>query len=198
MLWISETWYYVCAKFYFTKPLNKQLWRNCFLFATFAVAGFIGAYAQPAEGFTFGAGVRLGLPIGDFADYNSFGVGAELQGEYGFSDMVSGVVTTGYTNFFGKDYEIPGFGKFEGESIGYIPILVGARVYPSTNFFIGAQVGYGILTGGGSSDGAFNYQPQIGYNTEKFQLALNYNGLSKDRATLNHIGLTGIFKFGGR
>jgi hypothetical protein len=167
------------------------------LVATFVVAGFIGAYAQPAEGFTFGAGVRLGLPIGDFGDYSSFGVGGELQGEFGFSDMVSGVVTTGYTSFFGKDYEIPGLGTIEGESTGYIPILVGARVYPSTNFFIGAQIGYGLLTGGGDSEGAFNYQPQIGYNTEKFQLALNYNSLSKDGSSVSHIGLTGIFKFGG-
>jgi hypothetical protein len=171
--------------------------KKVLLVTTFLVAGFIGAYAQPAEGFSFGAGVRLGLPIGDFADFNSFGVGAELQGEYGFSDMVSGVVTTGYTNFFGKDYDIPGIGTIDGESTGYIPILVGARVYPSTNFFIGAQVGYGILTGGNDSEGAFNYQPQIGYNAEKFQLALNYNGLSKDGSTLSHIGLTAIFKFGG-
>jgi len=167
------------------------------LIATFVVAGFIGAYAQPAEGFTFGAGIRLGLPIGDFGDFSSFGVGAELQGEFGFSDMVSGVVTTGYTSFFGKDYDIPGLGTIEGESTGYIPILVGARVYPSANFFIGAQIGYGLLTGGGDSEGAFNYQPQIGYNAEKFQLALNYNSLSKDGSSVSHIGLTGIFKFGG-
>ena len=171
--------------------------KKLFLVATFVVAGFIGAYAQPAEGFTFGAGVRLGLPIGDFGDFSSFGVGAELQGELGFSDMVSGVVTTGYTSFFGKDYEIPGLGTIEGESTGYIPILVGARVYPSTNFFIGAQIGYGLITGNGESDGGFNYQPQVGYNTEKFQLALNYSGLSINSVNLGHIALTGIFKFGG-
>ncbi|MGZ8517137.1 MAG: hypothetical protein ACXWWD_07300 [Chitinophagaceae bacterium] len=171
--------------------------KKLFLVATFVVAGFVGAYAQPTEGFSFGAGIRLGLPIGDFADFSSFGVGGELQGEYGFSDMVSGILTTGYTSFFGKDYDIPGGGTIKGESTGYIPILAGIRVYPSTNFFIGAQAGYGILTGGGDSEGAFNYQPQIGYNGEKFQLALNYNGLSKDGSTLSHIGLTGIFKFGG-
>jgi hypothetical protein len=171
--------------------------KKLFLAASFIIAGFISANAQPSEGFTFGAGIRLGLPIGDFGDVSSFGVGAELQGEYGFSDMVSGVGTIGYTNFFGKDYDVPGLGTIKGESTGYIPILVGARVYPSTSFFIGAQLGYGILTGNGESSGAFNYQPQIGYNGERFQLALNYNGLSKDGSTLSHIGLTGIFKFGG-
>lgn len=171
--------------------------KKVFLATVFVVAGFIGAYAQPTEGFTFGAGVRLGLPIGDFADFSSFGVGGELQGEYGFSDMFSGIITTGYTSFFGKDYDVPGFGTVKGESTGYIPILVGVRVYPSTNFFVGGQLGYGIFTGGGSSEGAFNYQPQIGYNASNFQLALNYNALSKNGFTTSHIGLTGIFKFGG-
>jgi hypothetical protein len=62
-------------------------------------ASFVNACAQPPEGFSFGAGVRLGLPIGDFADVSSFGVGGELQGEYGFSDKVSGIFTTGYSAF---------------------------------------------------------------------------------------------------
>lgn len=165
------------------------------LVASFMIAGIIGVNAQ--EGFTFGAGIRLALPIGDFGDTHSFGVGGELQGEYFFSEMFSGVATSGYTSFFGKTVDIPGFGSFEVDAVGYIPILVGVRVYPSTQFFIGAQAGYGILTGGKDSEGAFNYQPQIGYNGSKIQVALNYNGLSKDGETLSHIGLTVIYKFGG-
>ena len=126
--------------------------KKLFLVAIITVAGFTGAYAQPTEGFSFGAGVRLGLPIGDFSDISSFGVGGELLGEYGFSDMVSGVISTGYTSFFGKDVDIPGIGTIEYDATGYIPILVGALVYPSSNFFIGVQLGYGILTGGGDAD----------------------------------------------
>ena len=136
------------------------------------------------------------MPIGDFGDTHSFGVGGELQGEYSFSEKVSGVVTTGYTSFFGKTVDF-GFGEIELESVGLIPIIAGVRVYPTTNFFIGAQAGYGILTGGGDSEGAFCYQPQIGYNGNRFQVALNYNALSKDGSSLSHIGLTGIFKLGG-
>lgn len=168
--------------------------KKVFLATAFIVASFIGAKGQ--EGFTFGAGVRVGLPIGDFSDSHSFGIGVEAQGEYQFSEMFSGVITSGYTSFFGKKYDIPGVGSYKADAAGLIPILAGVRVYPSTNFFIGAQAGYGILTGG-SSGGAFNYQPQVGYNSGSFQLALNYNGLSKNGTTLSHIGLTGIYKFGG-
>jgi len=153
--------------------------------------------AQAPQGFQFGGGVRLGVPIGDFSEVSTFGIGGELQGEYGFSEKVSAVVNTGYTSFLGKEITILGT-SVKLDATGYIPILAGVRVYPSGNFFIGAQAGYGILTGGGGdSEGAFNYQPQIGYNGEKFQVALNYNGLSKDGSTLSHIGLTGIIKFGG-
>jgi len=170
--------------------------KKVFLAATFVVASFMGAYAQPAEGFQFGAGLRASLPIGDFSDSYSFGIGAELQGEYGISDMISAVATTGYTSFFAKKISLPGGGSIKPDALGYIPILVGARVYPSSNFFIGGQVGYGVFTGSGSS-GAFNYQPQVGYNAETFQVALNYNGLSKSGTTSSHIGLSAIYKFGG-
>lgn len=156
----------------------------------FIMAGLKAANSQAVKKIIFGAGIRAGLPIGDFEEFTSFGIGGELQGEYKFADMISGVGTIGYTNFFGKDY---GGGKTK--STGYIPILAGIRVYPVIRFFLGAQIGYGILTGGNNSEGAFNYQLQVGYNASKFQLALNYNGLSNNGATFSHISLTGIFKF---
>jgi hypothetical protein len=166
--------------------------KKLLLVATFLVAGFMSANAQ----FTFGAGIRLGMPIGDFGDTHSFGIGGELQGEYNFTENVSGVITTGYTSFFGKTVDF-GFGEVELDAVGLIPIIAGVRVYPSTNFSIGAQAGYGILTGNDDSEGAFMYQPQVGYNADRFQIALNYNALTKDGSTLGHIGLTAIFKLGG-
>jgi hypothetical protein len=160
--------------------------KKVLLVATFVVAGFIGANAQD---FQFGAGPTIGLPIGDAGDISSFVVGAEVQGELKFSDMVSGVGTIGYSHFLGKD-----FGGYK-LSYGAVPILVGARVYPSEQFFIGGQIGYGFFTGDASGSG-FAYRPQVGYNASSFQLALAYNGVS-DNGTISWIGLTGIFKFGG-
>jgi hypothetical protein len=94
--------------------------------------------------------------------------------------------------------DLPGGGSIKYDATGYIPILAGVRVYPSATFFIGGQVGYGLFTGNGSSDGGFNYQPQVGYNASQFQLILNYNGVSINSYNYGHIGLTGIFKFGGQ
>lgn len=161
-------------------------------FAIAIVTASFAANAQnsgASEGFKVGAGLRVGLPVGEFGDVYGFALGAEVQGEYKFSPMVSGTITTGYTRFMGKT-----IGGFEIPSTGIIPILAGVRVYPSTQFFVGGRLGLSLSTEeGGGSD--FTYEPQIGYNGQRFQLALGYNAISGDGSTAGHIGLTGIIKF---
>jgi len=149
-------------------------------------------YAVAGSGFHFGAGINLGLPVGDWSDFWSFGIGVEAQGEYMFSEKFSLVFNSGYTSFLGKDVN-----GFKADALGLIPIYAGVRVYPASQFFIGARIGVAILTGGGSSTTGFGYRPEIGYNGGPIQIALSYNGLSKEGETLSHIGLTAIYVFGG-
>jgi hypothetical protein len=170
---------------------------------SFLVATFFGAKAQTQQqgDFHFGVGLNLGLPVGTFHDISSFGVGGHVQGEYNFTDNITGVLTTGYTSFFGKTVtESDGLGgtfSFKEPSLGLIPIVAGPRFYPVDQFFVGVQAGIGILTGGGSSTSGFDYYPQIGYNADQFQVILGYNGVSASGATYGNISLTGVFKFGG-
>ena len=167
-----------------------------FLAVSFTALPFT-ANAQPKEGLGFGAGVRASLPIGDFSKSHSFGVGAELQAEYGFAENFSGIFTTGYTSFFGKTVDMGGGVEVKYDAQGYIPFLAGARYYAAPSFFIGGQIGYGLFTGNGGSSGAFNYQPQVVYNGSSYQVTLNYNGLSKNSSTTSHLGLAAVFLFGG-
>lgn len=160
--------------------------KKVFLVAAFTVAGFVGLNAQ--KDFKLGAGINVGLPVGDIKDAANFAIGAELQGELGLSETVKGLATVGYTHFLGKELA-PGVKlKF-----GAVPILVGARVYPSEQFFVGGQVGYGFFTGD-ADGGGFAYKPQVGYDAGKFQLALSYNAIS-DNGTTSWLGLSGIVKF---
>ena len=152
----------------------------------------VNAQNSASKSVQFGGGLRFGLPVGDFHLSHSIGIGAELQAEYKLSPTASLTGTTGFTNFIGKSETYDGY-KYKMDAVGYIPILVGARFYPSSNVFIGAKAGYGILTGAGSG-GAFNFEPQVGYNADKFQLALGYNALVDD-GTLGHLGVTAIYKF---
>ena len=169
--------------------------KKVLLIIVFAVS-FCAANAQKNAGTVhFGGGLNLGLPVGNFANISSFGIGVELQGEYKFSNTASGIGSISYTNFFGKTVDFPGVGSVKYDNVGLIPILLGVRVYPSPQFFIGGKIGYGAFTGGGSS-GGFDYNPQIGYNGYDIQIAFGYNGVAVSGGTLGHIGLSVIYKFG--
>lgn len=136
-----------------------------------------------------GAGIRLGRTVGDYKKFFSSVFGAELQVEHRFSSKISGLFTTGHFRYFGK--EVDGFNV---DHTGMIPVLVGARVYPLNSLFVGGRFGLGIVTKG-TANSAFNYEPQIGYNREKFQLTLGYNARPEDNLTLAHLGLSAILKF---
>lgn len=161
--------------------------KKIILVVTFIVAGFIGANAQ----FTFGVGAHVGLPVGDAGDISSFVVGGELQGEYNFSESASGIVSAAYSHFIGED-----LGAGFKLNYGAVPLLVGARYYPSSKFFVGGQIGYGFFTGD-ADGGGFAYKPQIGYNSDLIQVGLSYNAITDDGATISWVGLSAVFKLGG-
>ncbi|HEY1214279.1 MAG TPA: hypothetical protein VGE93_11660 [Bryobacteraceae bacterium] len=164
--------------------------------------------AQMAAGdFHFGAGIHLGLPIGDFHNVSSFGIGGELQGEYAFTENVTGVATTGYTYFAGKSIDLGGGDSYKA-NYGHIPVLVGARYYATEQVFFGAQIGYGHysvsissnvqgFTGASGGSGGFEYRPQVGYNANPVQFILSYDGTSVSGGTFSQIGLYAIYTFGG-
>jgi hypothetical protein len=164
-------------------------------------ASAITVRAQMTQGdFTFGAGIHLGLPTGNLNTVTSFGLGGEVQAEYAFSENLTGVATSGYTYFFGKSFD-NGLGGTYKVNYGHIPVIVGARFYPSEQIFVGAQIGYGHYSassqGVSSSSGGFEYRPQVGYNADMFQFILSYDGVSVTGGSLAHIGLTALYKFGG-
>jgi hypothetical protein len=163
--------------------------------------------AQMAAGdFHFGAGIHLGLPVGDFHNVSSFGIGGELQGEYAFTENVTGVATTGYTYFAGKSFD-DGIGGTYKANYGHIPIIVGARYYATEQVFFGAQIGYGhysvsvsgtnIGNGASGGSGGFEYRPQVGYNANPIQFILSYDGTSVSGGTFSQIGLSALYTFGG-
>lgn len=165
-----------------------------FLLALSIVAVSFAANAQSKDGgFHVAGGLHTGLVVGTYDVLYNFGVGGELQGEYNFAENISGTITSGYTSFFAKS----AYKNIGGSAVGYIPVLAGIRFYPSSQFFVGAKLGLGILTGGGGSGSSsgFNYQPEIGFNGERFQVSVGYNGVSVTGGTFSHIGLSALYKF---
>nr|WP_238558352.1 hypothetical protein [Elizabethkingia anophelis] len=100
-------------------------------------------------------------------------------------------IATGYQHFFVKsDWKDAG-----GSDAGYIPLAASAQYSVSPNFFIGADLGYGFLTGKYASGGGFYYQPKVGYQQSNWELYLGYKGVSKDSNTLGSVNLGFNFKF---
>ncbi|MBL7752645.1 MAG: hypothetical protein JNN29_14785 [Chitinophagaceae bacterium] len=143
-----------------------------------------GVNAQ--SGFTFGVGVNAALPTGVISNASSFVIGAEAQGEFGFNDQVSGIVTAGYAHFLEKNNS--------GLNFGAVPLLAGARYNATENFFVGAQVGYGFFTGN-ANGGGFAYKPQVGFKTGSVQITGSYNAISNN-GTIGWAGVSAVFTFG--
>ena len=137
-----------------------------------------------ASEFKIGIGPRIGVVVGDYDQIFGLAIGGELQGEYMISTDASITGATGYTNFSGKN---------NFSSAGFVPVLVGARYYPSSQFFFAGRLGASFYTGMGGGTW-FTYEPQVGYNGSRVQVALGYNGASKNSVTLAHVGLSAIIK----
>jgi hypothetical protein len=163
----------------------------------------IGAQAQSqakSGGFKFGVGLDLALPTGNFGTVTSFGIGGQVQGELMLADNISGIASVGYQSFLGKSFPDGAGGTFK-YSYGLIPILVGARFYPSEQFFVGAQIGVGLLhasySGLSSNTSGFDYLPQVGYVAGPLQFTLGYNGVSASGGTFGSMQLSAVYTFGG-
>ena len=63
-------------------------------------------------------------------------------------------------------------------------------------FFLGTDLGYGVLLYDGDSDGGFYYQPKAGYRMNNVDLVLSYKGVSKDGSSLSSVNFGVAFNVG--
>lgn len=137
--------------------------------------GFAFTNAQSEGTNWLKVGVHAGIPTGDASDASSFALGVDAK--YQFLDLESfGVgVATGYTNYFGKEIN-----NIKVDDFGVVPVAALLRYYPTQNFFIGTDLGYGFITGSGNSEGGFYYRPEIGYHNTDWNIFAYYAGVSDD------------------
>lgn len=136
----------------------------------------------------FKVGINGALPIGDAGDFADFSVGVDAVYLWNVSEKFDAGIATGFSNAFTKDIEVLG-STVEVDDVQFVPIAGTARYNVSTNFYLGADLGYAIGINDGN-DGGFYYRPRIGYNfSEKVSLNLSYTGVSVDGGSWDTIGL---------
>lgn len=146
----------------------------------------LGVSLQAQEGMNLG--INLGLPVGDASDFSSFSLGVDANYLWNVSESVDVGVATGFTNAFGKTFEILGQ-DFDGEDVQFIPIAAAGRFHVTDKFRAGADIGYAIGINDGN-DGGFYYRPILAYGlSESMEVNFSYTGISLDGATWSTINL---------
>jgi len=162
--------------------------------AAFAVFGLSNVNAQQ-----FKAGIAGALPIGDFDDFNTFGIQADFMYLFDVAEGVQVGPIAGIAHYFGKDYDIEFFGiteTVEGEDVTFLPIGATGRIMLGESFMLGADLGYAIGLAPDGNDGGFHYKPRIGYMvSENAMIGFTYSGVSLDGATFNALSLGVEFGF---
>jgi hypothetical protein len=151
----------------------------------------------------FTAGVDVGLPVGNFSDVSSVGIGASGRYEAAIKevDKLSWTASAGFTTFFEKKVSVPtgfvtdanGYPVFDpntglpkikyteegGGSGTLIPITGGVKYYANergSGFYGAADLGLVFGTNGFGTK--FNFAPGVGYRYQKFDFAVRYNVIS--------------------
>lgn len=183
------------------KKMKKILTSVFLLVAFFATT----AFAQKGD-ITIGAGIDVGLPIGDFGEGYGVGIGATAKGMYGLSDAGQATLTLGFIRFGLKDTPDGMSG-----SAGLIPVLAGYR-HRFDDLYAEGQIGLTVVRssvtvkglegipglgsiGGSSSKTNFGYAFGGGYLFNNWDLGLRFQGVSGEGGSLNFVALRVGYNF---
>ena len=186
----------------------KSLFIAVLVFAVLAV-GTTGSLAQPGK-ISFGIGADVAIPMSSgFKDSQSIGIGGTAKGYYILNDMTSFTATAGYMTFSGKDFTVAGTtAKITAGSWNQIPVMVGARYYfgpAESKFRLYGAFELGLIFGSYTipeqkingvvvipstsvSGSDFSYQPQLGFEASKFDVAARFLGVSNASSVAFRVG----------
>ena len=111
------------------------------LFTFLVVASMVG-FTNAQGNMKIGAGLEFGLPIGDWSDIASTGIGGTGRFEMDFAPSVTGTARIGYMSWGGKDFGGASY------SISSVPIRVGVKYgFPGTGGLYGkGEIGIDIFS----------------------------------------------------
>lgn len=156
-------------------------------------------YERPI-GSEFSIGISPMLPVGNFSDGYSFGLGGNLKYAYNFDESIAFTLSAGYNNFWGKKTTVAGV-DFTPKAQGFVPIKAGVR-FSAGQFYVEPQIGVAISTNSENeritkNSSSLTYAGQIGVMVNRnFDIGFRYEALSTgynksngDARTLGFLGL---------
>ncbi|MBS1521649.1 MAG: hypothetical protein JST50_11675 [Bacteroidetes bacterium] len=131
-----------------------------------------------------GIGVEGGLPTGDIHNTSSWDLGGTARLQYGIDKNVAIMLTSGYYNFFGKDYTatiVSGTGvtsvTAKAPNFGLIPVKAGAKVFFNSPIYVSGEAGAGFETASGGGTRLL-LSPGLGWANHSWDIGARYENLS--------------------
>lgn len=157
-------------------------------------ASNVKAQTTPPSAWRLGIGVEGGLPTGNIHSGQYFGntfyksgfdLGGTARLQYGIDKNVALMLTSGYYNFFGKNYTTPAIivgstvttVTAKSPNFGLIPVKAGAKVFFNSPIYISGEAGAGFET---RSEGSTKLllSPGIGWANKSWDIGARYENFS--------------------
>lgn len=156
---------------------------RAFVFLFIIISTSLSLQAQRVDRTNFRAGIHGGLVVGDFSEAYSFVLGLDIYHHWGVSKALDLGIATGFSNAFGETQESSSFNNAQ-----FLPVAGSLRIYPTSGFKIGGDVGYAVGIDKGN-DGGFYYKPSIGIDmnggTKEFNIS--YFAVNGDTTTYSSV-----------
>jgi hypothetical protein len=168
------------------------------LVLTVLVTSLATAQFGPAKGkMTLGPALEAALPIGDFGDISSFGVGGTARFEYGLESKIALTGNAGYIWFSGESTD---YGDY---SISAIPLIAGIKYQFAPQFFVSGELGfwfttvsvdlknipqipgYTVPSSTDDSDTNFMFAPGVGYQNGPIEALVRFWVVDSDVSNLS-------------
>lgn len=156
-----------------------------FAVAAIAVATLFGSKVKaqtttPANKWRFGIGVEGAVTTGSLNNYSNLALGGTARLQYGLTNHVALMLTSGYYNAFGTTVPYTD-GTYKYASLGIVPIKVGAKVYMGKFLYVSGEVGAALEVKDNYYDQAKHAKlllaPGLGYSLKNIDFSVHYDSM---------------------
>ena len=156
----------------------------------------VNAQTTEAKKFNLNLGIEAGLPTGNQANYANFDLGGTVRLQYGLTNDLAVMATTGGYHFFMKANPANGVTY---SSFGIGPVKVGLKEFFVPNIYIDAEAGIGrevLESGFAGGQTKFLVSPGIGYANKTWDYGLHYDSLTGNNNAYGVFNLRIAYGFG--
>lgn len=133
----------------------------------------------------FRLGVGLNGSVAN-SDYFNWGLGGDVRLQYDLTKKTSLVLTTGFTNLFGKE---------DIKDLGYIPAKLGFKAFVwGDQFYVLGEAGAGFAVTNGYDETTFLWAPGVGYALDPIDISVRYEGANDFKADQVALRIAYAFK----